>query len=298
MPECKKLRVVLVPTRSNEAFSKAKTFSINYQDANYTVCIRYLKWESITITAQENASCVQLWNVFILIHMVQALGVGYFYTIQSVIFQVPNRASQDELDSFAVYLKKNTLFIFHSADDWKGESLFLALPERLLNKDTVERFLLLYSDNAFRFIHNIAWVQCAHGVYPEMRCGGIIQLFENFSWYIKDSKRNKSHTDREWNIYKGLAYIFTEHSLEYFKENILDKSISIDKLIQTRNRMMHFDAWKNKGECICDGRENARYARILMIYYRFIVLRLINVDVEEQANNQIKEWHKMIFKMK
>ena len=290
MPYCKHLEVVLLPDKIRESEIERPNCTLHYNEINYNIQIKHSEIEIITIKAEKKSECQALWQVFALVHILQALGIGYFYTIHELKFSHPVDSTQNELTAFAKECMENLLYIYTSASDWKGDSLFLISSEKLINTKTLDRFLHLYQEDGLRLIHNGALIQCAYGMYPEMRCAGIIQLFENFSWYIKDPNRKRSH-QKDWNLYKGLEYAFDEFPIEYFERNIRWSDNFICKLVNTRNRMMHYDVWKDKNSCFSEGRDNAGYARILMIYYRHIILKLLGYGVEEKAGFQIMRLH-------
>ena len=290
--KCKTLEVVLLSNKIRARDSSTMDFNFTYQMSEFNIHVKYCEVEIITINAKRELPCMKFWNCFLDIYKLQTLGTGYFYVIHQVEFYYPLIPISDELSEYAKKCMKNIATYFITDPNWIDKRLRIADPEELVNAKNFFKFLELLENDKLLILHNASLVHCSNtGMNIEMRCAGIIQLFENLSWYMKDETRDTSHSSCEWSLSNGLNYIFKHHGLKKFRYH-LNNGISVKRLNDTRNRIMHYDIWKEPSEYL-SGKECMIYGRILIIYYRYIILKLIGYNASDEANQQIAIWFKV-----
>ena len=142
----------------------------------------------------------------------------------------------------------------------------------------------------------------------EVRCAGFIQCFQPLGKYIEDRNDEdmKSVLDslslwrKKSSLANRLRYVFVKYPLPSLFNNTSDIN-ALDEFTKkatgTRGRVMHFEVDKDIEDTFIqlrDGEESgaecARYARVLHIYFRYVILKLIGVDTSHSANTRIKYW--------
>ena len=298
MLQCRNLEVILLPNRiTSNSVPDNIYFQYTLRRTKFEIHIKYSEVEIISIVSAKETSCDAFWECFRYLFILQTLGTGYFFSIHDVRFSnFPHQNQKKALQRYAAKCLDKLASFYKTAPDWKDSSFLLALPKTLLNAEFLSKFVELYRTNNYRLIHNASLVQCSDShINIEMRCAGIIQLFENLGYYSRYPNRTASAPFGKWCLKKGLKYIFSENMLDQLFYDIPDTEVFIDKLCNTRHRIAHYDNRKQV-ETYLSGEECAKYARILMIYYRYVMLKKIGLDVSEFANKQIELWKKVTVK--
>ena len=295
-PKCKKIEVSLIPGDNKILTIPGNAFKFTYN--SYNIEVNFCGIETITITSNNDIKAELLWSTFLNIHMLQAFGIGYFYKIDGIAFSDSETESSENLEKYANNILSNLVGFFNSSEDFRDKNLSLFESNtinELLNETIITEFTQIYQD--LKIIFNGFWYQSADTKIPvDIRCANIIQCFEHFGRYIAKKYGEMVQSGLSDNI----KHILKKYPLSYLLNNSLDEAI-IDsftlKTSNTRNRIMHYDICiKNDffSEIECAG-----YSRVLHIYFRYVVLKLLKMEggsLASEANDQIEKWQQGILK--
>lgn len=281
-PACKRLVATLNPN----CILPVSSDDFEFKYCSFTISIKTHGMQTVLVTSDDEVEAEQLWSAFLAIHTLQAFGIGYFYQIDTIEFSNSITGGEEALEQYAGFCRKHLLTYYTSSKDFKGVSLSLVVNEnlnQLLCATVVNKFNHLYEK--LTIIFTGFWYQSADTrLTVDLRTAFIIQCFQHLGSHI-DSDSKKS-------LGASLTYVFENYPLPCLFENStanqkLDKFVKM--LVDTRNRIMHFDIYANENH-ILNGAECAYYARVLHIYFRYVVLNLLDVDTAIMANRRIEQW--------
>jgi len=301
-PRCKKLEVLLSPGEDCEFSGE----TIETKFGSCLVKIEFAEKEIMTILADDEIKALSLWEAFLSIYVAQAFCFGYFFPIDSVNLHEANESNSNTSVGHWEYWRNNMTGLFFSDSGFVNH---LSLGDyhtlrKLLHEDTLAEYKKL--NDVLIILTNGFWYQSANTQLPvDMRCAGLIQCFENLGLYIaktcgeEDIRLANKHKNSNNLLSASMKYLIKKYHLPSLFNDATD-DIALDEFtrraIGTRNKMMHFDVFMTGG--FLSSIECTYYARILHIYFRYILLSLVGVEVSELANSRIENWQERLANLK
>ena len=289
-PYCKRLEVVL----SSSGFFALPGVLYEFSYESFSISVELCGAEKIVIASDAQVDAFSLWEVFLKVHMMQSFGMGYFYRIERAVFSDSSTASNDELETYAESCIDLMAIFYNPAKDFRDDNLSLfdsqSLGE-LFRNDVFVKFDAMYNEVLILF-HGF-WMQSADtNMQVDIRCAGIIQCYEHFGKYIAKRLKKEDELKGKNGSYLSncMKLLLENYPLPGLFKNSCDKD-SMDRFTKkascSRNRIMHFDIYMKERKYF-SGVECAGYARILHVYFRYVVLRLIGIDRSDSANVRIR----------